>query len=121
MGSADYLSQRLLFGAYTFPYFETMQLLIPTDHIFDLASKYLARDKQNEEHSYFGHLEGSTSAGYLEGWRFLHVETHKELQAPQIDLGFNEVTFIYKVDNPNAFSGAFELSVILWRMSVGLH
>lgn len=75
-------------------------LKIPDNHLYDISTKYLARDKFNGEHSYFGHLENSSSGNFLEGWRFPVIEAHKLSSNTEIDLGFNEVTFVYRAENP---------------------
>lgn len=87
---------------------EVMEIVeLTPQHIYDLCTKYLARDDDAPRHSYFGSLP-SNQGRFSEGWRFPVVEPHCD-GIDETRASRNDVTFIYMA--PNNAPADFSVSV----------
>jgi hypothetical protein len=78
-----------------------------SQHLFDLCTKYLARDDDSPRHSYFGAIPAGHGR-FSEGWRFPVIEPHCDGD-DATRASRNDVTFIYMAP-PDAGDG-FSVSI----------
>ena len=82
------------------------------EHIYDLCTRYLARDAADLRHGYLG-VTGPDRAGQVsEAWRFPVVESFHNGDAAE-SIGWNKVTFIFEASRDETIERTVSL--------VGLH
>lgn len=64
-------------------------------YVLNHCTKYLARDNDDERHSFFGTLDGHPRARVSESWRFPIVDSHDGAEPEAYE--WNDVMFVYAI------------------------
>src|ERR671939_937347 len=87
--------------------FESGQVVTKDDiYVLNHVTKYLARENNDERHSFGQYGPGDPRAKICEAWRFPIIDGHYNRADPGESFNWNEVTFVHAVPRDRQLPGS---------------